>query len=458
MKRLFLSNVPCSVGMSFAALSIAAVAVSLAGCGDEITEVKFTGVEVLAAGETRGDCTKDNIGEMVFVTDSNAVFICADGKWQTLNGADGENGKNGKDGLSCKVSQSADHSETTVTCETADGDPISYVVKNGEDGKDGENGKDGEDGKDGQSCSVSQNADHTETTITCETADGKSVSYVVKNGSSCGITEGENGVVKLTCGEDGDTTKIYKAMCGIEPYDPEKALCFEGKLYSCGEKPYDPESQYCLELPSGTKQMEAYLFDSRDAENPRKYKTVAIGSQVWMAENLNFNVEERSWCAGGNCSVYGRLYTWDAAVGKSENECGEGQKCGLSGTVQGICPEGWHLPNNEDWKTLLEPIANKVINSSEVVYYHGAGLKLKTVSGWIKDGGNGIDAYGFSAFPAGEREQGNIGGFGYYAAFWSSAENDDARANRVFLSVTEDIARLGPAQKSVGYSVRCLKN
>ena len=118
------------------------------------------------------------------------------------------------------------------------------------------------------------------------------------------------------------------------------------------------------------------LTDERDGKS---YKTVQIGSQTWMAENLNYYdsndrsvMEERAVCydkLSSNCDKYGRLYTWAAAMDSSamptEVKCG----FGLFGCnppklpASGICPDGWHLPTNEEWKLLFKNIGAKMTDS-----------------------------------------------------------------------------------------------
>ena len=192
------------------------------------------------------------------------------------------------------------------------------------------------------------------------------------------------------------------------------------------------------------------LKDLRDGQT---YKTVKIGDQVWMAENLNYKVDS-SWCGGGSgenegdCSKYGRLYTWAAAVGKSEDECGYGKTCGLSGKVRGVCPEGWHLPDNTEWNKLFTAVGGQGT----------AGKKLKSLTGW-KSNGNGTDAYGFSAFPAGFRHRnGNFFNEGSEAGFWGATEFYSDNACGMGLNYDTEYAYLFSGDKDYAYSVRCLKD
>ncbi len=176
---------------------------------------------------------------------------------------------------------------------------------------------------------------------------------------------------------------------------------------------------------------------------------------MWMAENLNFKTDS-SYCykdQDSNCTKYGRHYRWTAAVGKSESECGYGYNtCSLpSGNIQGVCPSGWHLPSKAEWETLF----NAVGDSS-------AGTKLKSTSGWNnyngKDG-NGTDAFGFSALPAGYRiSSGNGGAEGLSAYFWSSTEDGIYYAYTMYLSNNDDGAYLVGDNKRNGFSVRCVKD
>ena len=138
--------------------------------------------------------------------------------------------------------------------------------------------------------------------------------------------------------------------------------------------------------------------DSRDGKT---YKSVGIGSQTWMAENLNYETP-KSKCyddAPSNCAKYGRLYTWDEAMNGAA-----GSKTIPSG-VQGVCPAGWHLPSSDEWVTLVAYVGGSSKMDYES-YERGskiAGTKLKSEKYWNKHKGIpvGTDDYGFSALPGG---------------------------------------------------------
>ena len=91
----------------------------------------------------------------------------------------------------------------------------------------------------------------------------------------------------------------------------------------------------------------------KDTRNNRTYKTVGIKDQMWMAENLDYNVTG-SYCykeSADSCAKYGRLYTWATAMGSTESSCGVGKTCSSYGKP-GICPTGWHLPSIDEWEWL----------------------------------------------------------------------------------------------------------
>ena len=169
------------------------------------------------------------------------------------------------------------------------------------------------------------------------------------------------------------------------------------------------------------------ITDTRDGQT---YKTVTIGTQTWLAENLNYKTDN-SYCyddKASNCSKYGRLYTWAAAIT--------------------ACPTGWYLPTKAEFETLITAVGGQSI----------AGTKLKSTSGWTNSG-NGADAYSFSALPAGYRySSGNYIKEGYYANFWSSTGYNSDNAYFMYLYYNDGNARLRYDYENHGLSVRCVKD
>jgi uncharacterized protein (TIGR02145 family) len=166
----------------------------------------------------------------------------------------------------------------------------------------------------------------------------------------------------------------------------------------------------------GGKDEAGEFTDKRDGQ---VYKTVKIGEQIWMAQNLNY-AAEGSKCYEENadsCAKYGRLYDWE--------------------TAKNAVPKGWHLPSNDEWINLTNFLGGKDI----------AGTKLKTESGWEEAGefyekdGNGTDEYGFSALPGGFGLDGNDGfdKVNMFGIWWSATEEDDSRAWSWTISCDDDV-------------------
>ena len=198
----------------------------------------------------------------------------------------------------------------------------------------------------------------------------------------------------------------------------------------------------------------------KDERDGQTYKTVTIGTQTWMAENLNYaytgvpyyysgyTSDSTSWChsnAAANCTKYGRLYTWAAAMDSVGTWSANGKGCGYIKTcsptnpVRGVCPEGWHLPTQTEWNTLFTAVGGSST----------AGKMLKSTSGWYSSG-NGTDAYSFSALPAGRRhDDGSYYREGDVAFFWSSTDDNSYYAYSMILYYNG---------KYYGFSVRCVKD
>jgi len=173
-----------------------------------------------------------------------------------------------------------------------------------------------------------------------------------------------------------------------------------------------------------------------DTRNSQTYRTVKIGNQTWMAENLNYSIGN-SWCYGGStdsCSKYGRLYDWTAA--------------------NTACPSGWHLPTREEWVELA-------ISAGGIGTYGtngAAGMVLKSKSGWYNNG-NGTDDFQFSALPGGSRSSnGYFNNAGNSGIWWTAAEYDGSNAYYRGMNYYYDYVYESNGIKGNAYSVRCLQN
>ncbi|MDT8394487.1 MAG: fibrobacter succinogenes major paralogous domain-containing protein [Bacteroidales bacterium] len=188
------------------------------------------------------------------------------------------------------------------------------------------------------------------------------------------------------------------------------------------------------------------------------YNTVLIGSQVWMKENLNY-ATGNSWCYDedpANCASYGRLYDWATIMN------GEASSNSVPSGVQGICPDGWHVPSDEEWK-IMEGTVDALygVGSSEWDDLGNRGFdvgkRLKKETGWQEN--TGTDAYGFSALPGGSlRIDGDFDFIGINAFFWSSTEFTNNTAWRRYLTYGGDGAYRYYRLNDYGFSLRCVKD
>ncbi|MCL2219918.1 MAG: fibrobacter succinogenes major paralogous domain-containing protein [Chitinispirillia bacterium] len=169
-----------------------------------------------------------------------------------------------------------------------------------------------------------------------------------------------------------------------------------------------------------------------DARDGKTYRTVKIGKQTWMAENLNYKTGKSVCYANkeSNCQKYGRLYDWNTALK--------------------ACPAGWHVPSDAEWTALT----NAVGGAST------AGTKLKSKTGWSTDKGYkaATDDYGFSALPGGYGNGGGFGSAGYNGSWWSATEYDaDIAWHRYMYGDDDDVYR-SYEDESYLCSLRCLKD
>jgi len=176
------------------------------------------------------------------------------------------------------------------------------------------------------------------------------------------------------------------------------------------------------------------FFDLRDGKS---YKTVKIGKQVWMAENLNYEAKGSKCYKNepANCKQYGKLYNWNTAIK--------------------ACPKDWHLPSNAEWNVLMKYVNPNCLDNEKC---GGAGTKLKATSGWNYNG-NGEDAYGFAALPGGFcYSNGYFVYIGNGGTWWSASENGADLAYYRNIAYDYGIVYYNDVNKADLLSVRCVQD
>ena len=271
------------------------------------------------------------------------------------------------------------------------------------------------------------------------------VAYELDDAEACNIFSVGH-VVYVQSEDEGYicTASGYEPVTIQRPYIPSSSSRVEPASSAIESSSSEPQSSSALE-PTSSEMASAYITDARDGQ---RYKVVTIGSQVWMAENLNYVTENGfadnkigSWCYNNqpeNCNDYGRLYTWAAAMNIPDEYNMASYEDAASG---GICPDGFRLPSRDDWQTLADFVARSRYT---------------------------LEQYGFKFLESGHYQQlaegGNAKGFNYGPnstptagmEFWSSTQDRDTEAyhwqsfsaNTIFESIKLKIH---------AYSVRCVK-
>ena len=237
----------------------------------------------------------------------------------------------------------------------------------------------------------------------------------------------------------------------------EYFVCESGRWHIPGEEPVSSSS-------SNQDSSGKSFGTMRDSRDGKEYKTVRIGNQVWMAENLNY-AAEGSLCYGDdekNCEKYGRLYDWDIALDTTSEECGKYfYKCTLKSDFyprQGVCPDGWHLPDKGEWMDLVE-YARDNSHEDSVAY------SLQSYywdDDWEKQ--YGTDKFGFNAMPAGMFDGENYVGLDSLTDFWTSSNTETFGVGNMINTVDYVILRKKDSEiwyygADLGWalSVRCVK-
>ena len=242
-------------------------------------------------------------------------------------------------------------------------------------------------------------------------------------------------------------------------------VCEKGRWHIPDDGPESSSSTgHGDEVSSSSESGEPVFGTLTDARDGKVYKTVKLGSQEWMAENLNY-AAEGSHCYEDkeeNCEKYGRLYTWEVALDTLNRGCGDNfSGCRLRNDFhprQGVCPDGWHLPEHSEWDTLFvfatAHSENENVGSSLQAYNWDDYNEVLHAS----------DRYGFNIIPAGISFQDEYADIGKSTEFWtSSIEKTDWITYATISPVTLRFSKSYPSYTvylvniARAVSVRCVK-
>jgi uncharacterized protein (TIGR02145 family) len=251
-------------------------------------------------------------------------------------------------------------------------------------------------------------------------------------------------------GEPGTGAKSLKETGDALSTDTLKYTTGDVLLYKCYSGPY---TTFQTDVPTSGKTVSIPFRACADVEG-HKYATVVIGTQTWMAENLNvgsmltdtINMHNdgliEKYCYENNearCDIYGALYQWDEMM-KYDTVPGS----------QGICPQNWHIPTDAEWTTLIAYLGGDSLA--------GGSMKETGLTHWASPNDGADNSSGFTALPGGYRYYSGTLFVTDYAVFWSSNESLSAGAWYRNLHFDSTIVTRRAYTKQNGYSVRCLKD
>jgi uncharacterized protein (TIGR02145 family) len=210
-----------------------------------------------------------------------------------------------------------------------------------------------------------------------------------------------------------------------------------------------------VSVMAGCRKTDSTISPVSDIDG-NSYRTIRIGDQIWMAENLKTSKfadgevipevrDSADWCylvAPALCwydndqdsykDLYGALYNfYTVSTGK-------------------LCPEGWHVPTKDEWQQLIYFLGDTL---------SGGKLKEQGTLHWNDPNTGAINSAGFSALPAGIRYlEGTFASQGYFTAFWSANEADTVHGWYSSLYYRDALTGTGSTPKRNGLSVRCVRN
>lgn len=275
------------------------------------------------------------------------------------------------------------------------------------------------------SCSDDGNPDPSCTVgSSCDDSDPLTSNDVYDNNCDCSGTA--ICTVGASCNDNNALTEndVYDNNCSCSgtPVCTVGDFCDDGNANTYNET-------YNEACECGGGSMFESFTDTRDGQT---YKTIKIGTQTWLAENLNYDVGNSSCYdnSASNCTAYGRLYDWETATS--------------------VCPTGWHLPSDDEWTELINYLGGEALA--------GGRMKETGTSYWNSPNSDASNSSGFSARPGGRQLTNGYANINQAGYWWSSTESSSTSAyNRYLIYNGGSVTKTGP-DKGTGQSVCCVKD
>jgi uncharacterized protein (TIGR02145 family) len=419
---------PNGIGSSSSASSSSSESPLEPQFGDQVVGAQF-----VQSTSNLPDCSKETEGQLYFIVSKEIFQICSLNGYSNIDltgprGPDGKDGLQGQNGSSCDVTDNED-STYTVTCEN--GNSITL--------KDGDQGLPGGPGLDGGSCSITDNLDGS-FLLSCEGT------------GSVTLYDGTDGVK----GEKGETGKEGYSIVWLGSYSEapllpniNEAFYWEGNGVSCiwsgsSWNIFSRDIGVNTQCPAPSP-----LETFTDFRDNQVYKMTTIGTQTWMAENLNYELPSGSFCYDdlqSNCDIYGRLYSWSVAM---SGYTGQGEQA-LEGK-KGICPTGWHIPSHKEWTT-LKSFVSAQNNYSSSAHFLKAESDLWQIN-------TGFDKYRFSALPSGTVSSGDYTNLTKSTSYLSTLDLGDGFISLASITYLRGSFSGGTGKyKAIPVSLRCIKD
>ncbi len=236
----------------------------------------------------------------------------------------------------------------------------------------------------------------------------------------------------------------------------------------------DTEGEYMIQVTVGdgelyTRQsLKVVVYEELPLEGTfeyagREYAFSTMGSQTWMVDNLAYLPTVSQALDGADDYPFYYVYEYNGStvdIAKTQNNYEDYGVLYNWEAAMIACPDGWHVPSDEEWKTLERYLGMLSSQVDDLDWRAGGsvGRKLKSASGW-RDDGNGDNSSNFNALPGGLKSySGKFSDLQKYGNYWSSTPGESFEAWYRYLGYKEDGVNRNTSSKRRGFSVRCIRD